>query len=356
MALPSAAQFAPGSWHTDKSKRSIDLNELKLGGPPKDGIPALNLPKFVPMVQAKGWLDPKEPVIVVERAGETRAYPLQILIWHELVNDQIGDTPVLVSYCPLCNSAVVFDRRVGATVYDFGVSGMLRVNDMVMFDRQTDSLWQQITGDGIVGKMTGSQLSILPSQTVPYGLFASQFPQGKVLSRNTGYSRQYGQNPYVGYEFSNQLMFPARKPANLRVPLMERVVAITEEKEAKAYSFRALRRVGVTEGRVRDKHYVIFFQDGTRTALDAADISRSRDVGAVGVFSPELDGRTLTFRREGGRIVDHETGSAWNLLGIGSSGPLAGRRLTAVEHTVSFAFAWLVFRPDTQLVDELGQP
>jgi hypothetical protein len=356
MAAPLAAQFAPGTWHTDKSKRSIDLNELKLGGPPKDGIPALNLPKFVPTAQAKAWLDAKEPVIVVEHTGEVRAYPLQILIWHELVNDQIGDAPVLVSYCPLCNSAVVFDRRVDATVYDFGVSGMLRVNDMVMFDRQTDSLWQQITGECIVGKMTGSQLSILPSQTVAFGLFASQFPQGKVLSRSTGYARRYGQNPYVGYEFSNQLLFPVRKPANLRVPLMERIVGITGEKDAKAYSFRALRRVGVTEGRVGDKHYVIFFQDGTRTALDAADIARSRDVGAVGVFSPESEGRILTFQREDGRIVDQQTGSAWNLLGIALSGPLAGRRLTPVEHVVSFAFAWLVFRPDTQLIDNLVEP
>jgi hypothetical protein len=356
MALPLAAQFAPGTSHTDKSKRSIDLNELKLGGPPKDGIPALNLPKFVPTSQAKGWLDPKEPVIVVEQTGEPRAYPLQILIWHEMVNDQIGDMPILVSYCPLCNSGVVFDRRVGATVYDFGVSGMLRANDMVMFDRQTDSLWQQITGEGIVGKMAGSQLSILPSQTVSFGLFASQFPEGKVLSRSTGYSRQYGQNPYVGYEFGNQLMFPIRKPGNLRLPLMERIVGIADEKEARAYSFRALRRVGVAAVQFRDKHYVIVFQEGTRTALDSADIGRSKDVGAVGVFSPEQEGRILTFKREGGRIVDQETGSTWNLLGIASNGPLAGRRLTPVDHTVSFAFAWLVFRPDTQIVDDLAQP
>src|SRR5579863_5188381 len=144
LAVPLPAQFAGGSWHTDISKRSINLNELKPGGPGKDGIPALNRPKFTSVAEAGRWLDPKEPVIVVERAADVRAYPLQILIWHELVNDQIGDTPLLISYCPLCNSAVVFDRRVAGSVYDFGVSGMLRDSDMVMFDRQTDSLWQQI--------------------------------------------------------------------------------------------------------------------------------------------------------------------------------------------------------------------
>ena len=177
--LPLRAQMSRGDWRTDLSKKSIDLAELKSGGPPKDGIPAVDRPKFVMPAQASAWLSPKEPVMVVEHAGEARAYPLQILMWHELVNDQIGDLPLLVSYCPLCNSALVFDRRVDGKVYDFGVSGMLRNSDMVMYDRQTDSLWQQIGGDAIVGTMTGKKLKLLHSQTVSFENFARTFPRAK---------------------------------------------------------------------------------------------------------------------------------------------------------------------------------
>jgi hypothetical protein len=346
--------LSSGEWKTDLSKKSIDFSELKSGGPPKDGIPAIDRPKFVSPAQASGWLSSKEPLMVVEHAGEARAYPLQILIWHELVNDQIGDLPILVSYCPLCNSAIVYDRRMDGKVYDFGVSGLLRQSDMVMYDRQTDSLWQQIGGEAIVGTLTGKKLKLVKSQTVSLETFTRAFPEGKVLSRETGHQRAYGQNPYAGYEFGNRLMMPVSASRPLRMPPLERIVTVEFEGASKGYPFGLLRRRGIVEDRVKDRRFVILFEDGTVTALDHGRIASSRDVGAVGVFSPEIEGKRLSFRRKDGKIQDKQTGSTWNLLGMATEGPMAGKRLTAVEHGVYFAFAWLIFNPKTEIVGEPG--
>ncbi len=353
VAAPGWGQLPAGNWRTDLSKRSIELSELRGGGPPKDGIPAIDHPKFVSPEQAAEWLDAKEPVLVVEYQGEARAYPFQIMIWHELVNDTIGDLPILVSYCPLCNSAIVFERRVDGETYSFGVSGLLRESDMVMYDRPTDSLWQQVTGEAIVGVMTGKRLRVVSSQTVAFGDFARAFPEGKVLSRETGHRRPYGTNPYVGYEFG-EFLFKPKVPKGLKAP-KERIVVVESGGEATAYSFGLLRREGVIEGVTGGLRYVVFHQRGTVTALDRSRIADSRDVGSVGVFVPEVEGRRLTFQRKGGRIRDRETGSEWNVLGFATKGPLEGKRLKPVRHGVYFAFAWLIFNPETELITKPGQ-
>ncbi len=234
--LPAAAQLNQGNWKTDLSKKSINLSELRSGGPPKDGIRAIDRPKFMATNEAATWVGPKEPVLVVTRGDEARAYPLQILVWNELVNDRIGERPILVSYCPLCNTAITFDRRVDGTVRDFGVSGMLRNSDMVMFDRQSDSLWQQATGEAIVGAATGSWLEIISSQVVSFDDFRKSFPRGRVLDRPTRDVR-YGSTPYAGYEFSGRL----RAPVDLKRPLpirpTEQVVAVTIEGKTRAFIF-----------------------------------------------------------------------------------------------------------------------
>ena len=351
------AQLSEGPWKTDLSKKSIPLSDLMRGGPPKDGIPAIDRPKFVDVRQAATWLVPKEPVLVVERDGEARAYPLQILIWHELVNDEMEGTPILVSYCPLCNSAIVFDHRVDGIPHDFGVSGMLRHSDMVMYDRRTDSLWQQITGEAIVGAHTGKTLKILGSQTVSFDTFSKNFPEGRVLSRETGIQRPYGHTPYMGYEFGNRLMMPVPVTRSSHLRLLERIVTVSAGKTVRAYPFALLRSRGVYEDKIKDARYVIFFEEGTVTPLDRREIRESRDIGSVGAFSPELDGRRLGFRRKDGRIIDKETASTWNVLGVATEGPLAGKRLKPVDHGVYFAFAWLVFRPDTEIVgNSVGPP
>jgi len=350
LASAALAQFPVGNWRTDVSKRSITLDELVPGGPPKDGIPALHFPRFDTVPAAARWLDEKEPVLVVEQGQDVRAYPFRILIWHELVNDQVGDRPVLVSYCPLCYSALVFDRRVRGDVLTFGVSGMLRGSDMVMFDRQTESLWQQITGEALVGALTSHRLSIVPSQTVPFETYAKQFPGGKVLSRETGHRRPYGRSPYAGYESGQRLLFPVPAPKEARRRPLERLLTVKCGDKAKAYPLNALGKSGVVEGACAGNRFVIFFERGMRSAVDAEWIRDSRDAGAAGVFVPMVEGQHLSFRRESRKIVDTQTGSAWNLWGIAMEGPLAGKRLPAVEHGIYFAFAWLTFYPDTEIV------
>jgi hypothetical protein len=352
LAQIASAQLAPGNWRTDLSRHSVPLTELLKGGPPKDGIPAIDRPSFEGVAQARNGIDPKEPVMVVQHGARVKAYPLQILIWHELVNDEIAGLPILVSYCPLCNSAIVFDRRVGGKTHDFGVSGMLRHSDMIMYDRATDSLWQQITGEAIVGGLTGERLSMVASQTVDFKEFANTFPEGEVLSRNTGYSRPYGQSPYAGYEKGDRPIVPVKLPKNLRLRPLERVVTIQDGEKSKAYPLSILRRERLMEGRVNSRDFVIFYRKGAVSSVDSKRIADSGDVGSATVFSPYLHQKRLRFTLRNDLITDTETGSHWNLFGIATDGPLAGNHLTPIDHGTYFAFAWLIFRPDTEIVTQ----
>ena len=184
-------QRATIGWNTDWSKHSIEYHDLLSGGPPRDGIPPIDQPKFVENQLAAQWLKPNDPVIALEINGDARAYPL-ILTWHEIVNDVVGEIPVTITFCPLCNSAIVFKRNHQGITYDFGTSGLLRHSDLVMYDRQTESLWQQFTGEAIVGVMTGEQLLMIPSGLIGFEKFQAAYQAGKILSEETGYSREYG--------------------------------------------------------------------------------------------------------------------------------------------------------------------
>ena len=188
------------NWSTDFCQSIVDFDEILVGNPVKDGIPAVTDPEMESIEEAANWLNERSPVIAVEVENEVRAYPLAILIWHEIANDEIAGLPVAVTFCPLCNSSVTFDRRVSEDVLDFGVSGMLRNSDLIMFDRQTESWWQQLTGQGLVGEYAGTLLEIVPSQVISFGSFAERYPDGLVMSRETGFNRQYGVNPYREYD------------------------------------------------------------------------------------------------------------------------------------------------------------
>ena len=347
--LTASAQLNQGNWKTDLSKKSINLAELRSGGPPKDGIRSIDRPEFIPIDEAAKWVSAAEPVLVVTLSGEARAYPLQILVWNELVNDQIGDRPILISYCPLCNTAITFDRRVDGAVRDFGVSGMLRNSDMVMYDRQTDSLWQQATGEAIVGETTGKHLEIVSSQVVSFGHFRESLPNGRVLNRPSPDTR-YGSTPYAGYEFSGRLRAPVDLNRQLPIRPTEQVVAVTMEGRTKAFPFANLRRSGVVESKIKKNRFVVFHYPDTVSVNDARRIAGSRQVGSVGVFSPELDGKRLKFRRKNGKILDKETGSTWNLFGVATEGPMTGKRLAPVDHRVYYAFALVAFHPRARIV------
>ena len=341
------ARFSTRGWETDFSRHSVPYSEIISGGPPRDGIPPIDSPKFVSPQEADGWLAGQEPVIALEIDGDARAYPLQIMTWHEIVNDMVGDAPVTVTFCPLCNSAVAFDRRLDGVTYNFGTSGNLRNSDLIMWDRQTESWWQQLTGEAIVGELTGKVLTFLPAQIVSWEDFKAANADGKVLSRDTGISRPYGSNPYTGYDRVDNPPFLLLDEPDGRLPPKERVVAVTIGDVDVSFPFSVLEREGVVNYSVNGQDMTVFFKAGTVSALDRSSIRESRDVGATGVFDPSVDGQKLGFRRDGDDIVDNETSSVWNILGEAVDGPLTGKALTPIVHANHFWFAWGAFKPDT---------
>lgn len=186
---------------------TIPVAEIRPGGPPRDGIPSIDRPKFVPAAQVR-FLAPDDLVVSFTHQGETRAYPLRILVWHEIVNDRIGDLAVNVSYCPLCGSAMVFDRTIDGRLLEFGVSGLLYQSDVLMYDRQTESLWSQLEMAAVSGPMVGRPLRLLPARHLTWSAWQKEYPDGLVLSTNTGHDRDYSRQPYDSYEKSSRLMFP----------------------------------------------------------------------------------------------------------------------------------------------------
>ena len=337
-------------WSTNTDKKNIDLNELMRGGPPKDGIPSIDNPKFVTTEDASKWVDAKEPVIMVELNGEARAYPIQILMWHEMTNDKIGDTPILVTFCPLCYSAITFDRRHKGDVLEFGVSGFLRHSDMVMYDRNTETLWQQFSGEALVGDYTGDKLDIIPSQLIAFEQFKNIHPDGKVLSKDTGHRRNYGENPYAGYDDINNNPWALRDRPSDRMKPMQKVIGVRiDDNNVKTYPYNITQERKVINDEIAGKEVVVFHTEGAVSALDKSNISRSREDGSTGVFFRNVDGETLEFEYSDGEITDKQTGSTWNIAGKAVSGPMEGKQLETTIYGDYFAFAWLIFYPDAPI-------
>ena len=349
VAALDSAKFHAGDWKTDFSLHTVPYDEFLSGGVARDQIPPLDDPQFESIEEADSWLEDVQPVVALEVNGEARAYPLAILTWHEIVNDTLGGVPVSVTFCPLCNSAVAFDRRLDGAVLDFGVSGNLRNSDLVMWDRQTESWWQQLTGDGIVGAYAGYSLELVPAQLVSWSDFKKAFPEADVLSRDTGFLRRYGQNPYSGYDRADQSPFLFRGRPDERLLPMERVVALELDGQPLAFPFLELEEERVVHYPADQPTIVVLFQPGTASALDRTSIAESKDVGSTGVFEVALNGQDLSFRAEGDGFVDDQTGSTWNVLGQALSGPLAGVVLTPVVHGNHFWFAWAAFAPDAEV-------
>ncbi len=279
LALPAAAN--PDRWQsewprTDFATTSVDSwTEILSGGPPKDGIPAIDAPSFHG-VSDEEMLSAREPVITLEIEGEVpRAYPIRYLMWHEIVNDEVGGIPVTVTFCPLCNSGITFDRRTEAGVLSFGVSGKLRNSDMVMYDRQTESWWQQALGTAIVGELTGVELTTLPSWMESWGEFAARNPDGLVMQVPAGFGRNYGQNPYVQYDSSDRPFLYAGEEPPHGIPSLARVVRVGD----RAWPMTRLSDAGeITEAGV-----TLSWRAGQASALDTRNIAEGRDVGTVRV-------------------------------------------------------------------------
>jgi len=269
---------------TDFSKTSIDFKEILSGGPPKDGIPSIDKPKFTTISEAKD-IGPKEPVITLNLNGQARAYPLRVLIWHEIVNDQIGDIPVTITFCPLCNAAIVFDRRVKGKVLDFGTTGLLRKSDLVMYDRQTQSWWQQFTGKAIVGAMLNTRLTMIPSRIESFEKYKQRFPRGKVLVPNNVYMRNYGANPYASYDtMPRPFLFSGDLPKDINP--MARVIVFMAGGKKRAVSLKLLSE----RKKLKIADVTLTWSAGQNSALDTSRIARGRDVGNVVVQADTATG------------------------------------------------------------------
>ena len=301
--LANAALANPARWatewpQTDFTRTTVDFTEIFSGGPPKDGIPAIWEPAFIPAADDRR-LDPREPVLTYEHPGEAaRAYPVRYLMWHEIVNDVVGGMPIAVTYCPLCNSAMVFDASVNGVAHSFGVSGLLRHSDMIMYDRETQSWWQQAVGEGVVGQHAGARLRQLPGWMESWADFRDRNPDGLVMDEPE-WRRAYGSNPYVGYDTSARpFLYQGENPPHGINPLA-RVVRV----DNRAWTFERLRAAG----EIREAGVVLTWRAGQASALDSRTIAEGRDVGTV-------------------RVRD-----------------AAGRDL---PHDIPFAFAFHAFHPD----------
>ena len=321
----------------------IDISQLRSGGPPPDGIPAIDQPRF-DLASEVDWLVDEEAVLVLELAGQTRAYPVQVMIWHEIVNDVYGDRPVAVTYCPLCNSAIAFDRRIDGRELTFGTSGLLLNSDLVMYDRETESLWPQLEFRAVAGALTGTELDPLVLATVPWAQFRDANPDGLVLNRDTGFVRDYGRNPYVGYDEEDTQPFLFDGAPDPRLPPKTPVIGLFRDDGPVAVPTEAL-----LDGPEHVRGVVVWVTGMAASALDRAEVASGRIIPTAAAFHAG----DLTFT--GSEIVtDTATGSTWNAEGFAVDGPLAGTRLEPVAAVATLWFAWAAFQPDTVVQGGLG--
>lgn len=271
-------RFKRQGWgETDFTQISIELDEILSGGPPKDGIPSIDQPIFKTVAQITDIAD-REPVLSLEINGDARTYPIRVLTWHEIVNDTVGGKPVTVTYCPLCNAAIVFERTVKGKELDFGTTGLLRNSDLVMYDRQTQSWWQQFTGEAIVGNMLGTKLTLVPARLEAFSLFKARHPNGKVLVPNNPGMRSYGANPYAGYD-TTKAPFLYRGDLPTDINPMARVVVVRQGDKRLVYALELL----TNKGEITSGDIVFKWQKGQASALDTRSIAKGREVGNVTV-------------------------------------------------------------------------
>ncbi len=345
--------FVTESWPTDWSKSLIGLDELILGvgaTEPRDAIPPIDEPVYESVDDAAGWITDREPGALVHVGDDTRFYPLAIMTRHEIVNTEIGGVPVAVTYCPLCNSALTFDRRVDGEILRFGVSGLLRNSDLVMWDDQTVSLWQQLTGEALVGALAGTELELISTAIVSFGDFRAEFPAGRSLSPDTGFDLDYGLNPYEGYSGRFAPLMPVNGETDDRFWPMERVVGVSIGDADKAYPFSLLSERGAINDRLGGTELVVLWgSPDTADAVSSSRIADGRAIGTAIAFDRRVGQQILTFRPAGESFVDEETGSTWNVLGRAEAGPLAGEQLEIVPHRNDFWFAWSAFFPEAEV-------
>lgn len=316
---------------TDGIRHIVPLDQIKSGGPPKDGIPSIDEPKFVSINQAN-FLTDDDLVVGLGLNGENRAYPLSILVWHEIINDSFGEKSVAVTYCPLCFTMQVFDRTINGQVTEFGTSGKLYNSNLVMYDRLTDSYWSQSLGIAITGELTGTTLKTIPFDVIRWGDWKTIHPDTVVLSTDTGHQRAYGVDPYGSYYESKEIIFPVTNSDD-RLHEKEVILGFSSGKFYKAYRQSDVEDMIIINDQIDKTKLVLFslYEKNTRA------------------YDRTISGQVLEFEYDGADITDTQTGSVWNYDGLAISGKMKGIQLERLGFDPSFWFEWIAIHPDTEV-------
>ncbi len=320
-----------GIMTTNGQKHIIPLEKIKSGGPPKDGIPSIDTPEFTEASQEYHVSD-SDTVLGLEINGDVRAYPLSILVWHEIVNDNVGGVPVAVTYCPLCFTNQVFERVIDGQEVEFGTSGKLYNSNLVMYDRLTNSYWSQALGKAIVGELTGYELSTIPFDVIRWGDWKSLHPDSVVLTTNTGHIRAYGVDPYGNYYTETRILFPVENTDDRMHP-KEIILGFNDGDVYKAYKQQDVESAVIINDQINNNpiFLVSLYPENARA------------------FERNVDGKVLEFFFKDGSIIDKETNSEWNYDGVAISGTLVGTELNRIPFNPGFWFEWIAFHPDTDV-------
>ena len=320
---------------TNGVKHLIPLDKIKGGGPPKDGIPSIDDPVFA-KVQDSQFMSDSDTVIGLYINGEARAYPLFILVWHEIVNDTVGGVPVAVTYCPLCYTNQVFERVIDGQEVEFGTSGKLYNSNLLMYDRLTDSYWSQALGLAVKGELTGHELDLVPFDVITWGDWKELYPDTLVLTTDTGHIRSYATDPYGSYYTEPRIMFPVEHSDD-RLHPKEIILGFEEDG-----IYKAFRQTDA------ESHVVINDVVGDSSVLVVSLYSEN-----ARAFDREVDGQILSFEydADSDKIIDTLTNSEWNYEGLAVTGDYAGVQLQRIAYSPGFWFEWVAFHPDTLVFD-----
>jgi hypothetical protein len=319
----------------EKKNNIVPLDQIVSGGPPPDGIPSIDKPKFISIQGANKYLEDSELVLGLSINGDVRAYPLQILVWHEIVNDKVGDVPVAVTYCPLCFTNQVFNRTLdNGQILEFGTSGKLYNSNLVMYDRTAKSLWSQAMAQGIVGKLVGVKLDRIPFDIAYWKEWKQLYPESKVLSRDTGSTRPYGADPYGDYYTNGDVLFPVSNRDD-RLGLKEIVIGFENNGQYKAFKLQEIENKRVINDQVNGKPIALV----------------SLHPFMVRAYDPVVNGKVLEFsyNAKDQNFIDKQTNSLWNFEGKAISGQMKGKQLIRLSYDEGFWFEWVAFHPKTEL-------
>ncbi len=314
---------------TNGVKHIIPLDKIRGGGPPKDGIPSIDNPVFA-NVEGSHFMSDSDTVIGLEINGEAKAYPIFILVWHEIINDNVGGIPVAVTYCPLCYTNQVFERIIDGQEVEFGTSGKLYNSNLLMYDRLTESYWSQALGMAVKGELSGYQLNLIPFDVITWGDWKILHPDTLVLTTDTGYSRSYATDPYGNYYTEPRIMFPVEHKDDRMHP-KEIILGFNQDGIYKAYKQNDVESNIIINDSIGETPVMLvsLFSDNSRA------------------FERTLDDQVLDFVHIDNKIIDTQTNSEWNYDGLAISGEYEGKQLERMPIEPGFWFAWVAFHPDT---------